>query len=79
MGENFIASDVFALLPVTQRFIFLEVVRPASLALPFRIDQKPGPVIDNDCDAVRRFEVIIPDSDNPRVTIGAIAGRFDYY
>ena len=24
IGENFIASDVFALLPVTQRFIFLE-------------------------------------------------------
>ena len=24
VGENFIASDVFALLPVTQQFIFLE-------------------------------------------------------
>ena len=24
IGENFVASDVFALLPVTQRFVFLE-------------------------------------------------------
>jgi len=41
IGENFIASDVFALLPVTQRFIFLE----------------EGDVAEIRCDGVRIFDV----------------------
>ena len=41
IGENFIASDVFALLPVTQRFIFLE----------------EGDIADISCDGVKIYDL----------------------
>ena len=45
IGENFVASDVFALLPVTQRFIFLEegdvaVVKKHSVSIFDSLGQK---------------------------------------
>ena len=48
VGENFIASDVFALLPVTQRFIFLEEGDMAE------ISREGVRVWDNNCETVER-------------------------
>ncbi len=46
IGENFVASDVFALLPVTQRFIFLEEGDVAEIRRnSIRIFDKEGQVV----------------------------------
>lgn len=46
IGENFVASDVFALLPVTQRFIFLEEGDVAEIRRnSIRIFDKGGQVV----------------------------------
>ena len=52
IGENFVASDVFALLPVTQRFIFLE---EGDLA---EVTRSSVRIFDEDGNAVTRKESI---------------------
>ncbi len=64
IGENFIASDVFALLPVTQRFIFMEEgdvadIRRDKITLydeSGQVVQRPVRVTELSADAVERGE-----------------------
>lgn len=87
IGENFIASDVFALLPVTQRFIFLEEGDIAELTREgVRIFDKNGESVERpikesslSVDAVERGEyrhyMLKEIYEQPRAIADTLEGR----